>query len=315
MSQGPYWWPDPSQPDGLPYINRDGIRNPESDDNNFDKQRLSQMTEAVMSLTLAWFYTGEADYAKKASELIETWFLDPETAVNPNLKYAQSIPGITEGRGIGIIDTRKYIDIIDAVKLLETSTAWNERMTKRLQDWFSEYLNWLLTSENGKDERAKENNHGSWYDVQVSCYALFTGKTDLAREIISQSLTDRIAAQIDSLGRQKFELSRTNAFSYSVFNLEALNLLSRLAEMAGVDGWDKGPGSSGRIEVACNFLFSYIDRMDEWPYQQIKPIDWSRLIPLVNTAYKYKGLPEYELVLEQLFEKINSNDRLIITNI
>ena len=29
MSQGPYWWPNPDTPDGLPYINKDGIRNPE----------------------------------------------------------------------------------------------------------------------------------------------------------------------------------------------------------------------------------------------------------------------------------------------
>lgn len=29
MSMGPYWWPDPSKPDGLPYIRKDGLRNPE----------------------------------------------------------------------------------------------------------------------------------------------------------------------------------------------------------------------------------------------------------------------------------------------
>src|SRR5687767_1188678 len=29
MSQAPYWWPDPAKPDGLPYIRRDGERNPE----------------------------------------------------------------------------------------------------------------------------------------------------------------------------------------------------------------------------------------------------------------------------------------------
>ena len=31
MSQAPYWWPDPSKPDGLPYIRKDGQRNPEID--------------------------------------------------------------------------------------------------------------------------------------------------------------------------------------------------------------------------------------------------------------------------------------------
>ena len=29
MSQAPYWWPDPAAPNGLPYIRRDGERNPE----------------------------------------------------------------------------------------------------------------------------------------------------------------------------------------------------------------------------------------------------------------------------------------------
>lgn len=28
-SVGPYWWPDPSKPDGLPYIRKDGHKNPE----------------------------------------------------------------------------------------------------------------------------------------------------------------------------------------------------------------------------------------------------------------------------------------------
>ena len=29
MSQAPYFWPDPTKPNGLPYIRRDGERNPE----------------------------------------------------------------------------------------------------------------------------------------------------------------------------------------------------------------------------------------------------------------------------------------------
>ena len=29
VSQGPYWWPDPTKADGLPYIRKDGLVNPE----------------------------------------------------------------------------------------------------------------------------------------------------------------------------------------------------------------------------------------------------------------------------------------------
>ena len=38
MSQARYFWPDPAKPDGLPYINRDGISNPEL--NKLDRNRL-----------------------------------------------------------------------------------------------------------------------------------------------------------------------------------------------------------------------------------------------------------------------------------
>jgi hypothetical protein len=48
MSMGPYWWPDPEKPDGLPYIRRDGEVNPERD--NLDSPQLSKMINAVRTL-------------------------------------------------------------------------------------------------------------------------------------------------------------------------------------------------------------------------------------------------------------------------
>ena len=37
MSLGPYWWPDPKKPDGLPYIRHDGRVNPEARNNDTDR--------------------------------------------------------------------------------------------------------------------------------------------------------------------------------------------------------------------------------------------------------------------------------------
>ena len=51
MSMGPYWWPDPSKPDGLPYIRKDGQRNPELD--KLDRNKLGDMSKAVTTLGLA----------------------------------------------------------------------------------------------------------------------------------------------------------------------------------------------------------------------------------------------------------------------
>src|ERR1039458_4379832 len=47
MSVGPYWWPDPSKPDGLPYIRRDGVINPDRNNAATDSEELHKMFGSV----------------------------------------------------------------------------------------------------------------------------------------------------------------------------------------------------------------------------------------------------------------------------
>ena len=49
--------------------------------------------------------------------------------------------------------------------VLSKSKAWKTVDQKALNAWFDAYLDWLLTSESGKQEQAAKNNHGSHYDV------------------------------------------------------------------------------------------------------------------------------------------------------
>src|SRR3954451_3823856 len=72
MSLSPYWWPDPTKPDGKPYIRKDGQVNPERE--KTDQPTLDRMTEAVQNLSLAYSSTGDELYAKKSPELIRVWF-------------------------------------------------------------------------------------------------------------------------------------------------------------------------------------------------------------------------------------------------
>lgn len=82
MSQARYFWPDPAKPDGLPYINRDGISNPEL--SKLDRNRLGTTVSRITTLALAWYFSEEEKYARKATELIRVWFLDKDTRMNPN---------------------------------------------------------------------------------------------------------------------------------------------------------------------------------------------------------------------------------------
>ena len=118
-SNGDYWWPDPAKPDGLPYIQRDGQTNPE----NFNQHRLAvrQLRDAVAALAAAYKIKGEERYAEKAAELLRVFFLDPATRMNPHLNFAQAIPGVSSGRGIGIIDTLHLIEVPPAIEAMRKS--------------------------------------------------------------------------------------------------------------------------------------------------------------------------------------------------
>ncbi|MGC9355897.1 MAG: alginate lyase family protein, partial [Mariniphaga sp.] len=233
MSMGPYWWPDPEKPDGLPYIRRDGEVNPERD--KLDSAQKNKMINAVRSLSLAWFFTEKEEYAEKAAELLRVWFLDPETLMNPHLNYSQAIPGRTDGRFIGIIDGRSFAILVDAISLLETSGALTEDERAVLRNWFEEYFIWLTTSEFGKEEDNYKNNHSVAYDVQACGIAYFLGKDDYVRKKVGEVPQRRIDPMIEEDGRQPHELIRTKAFGYSVSNLRNFFDTGELGLRVGVD--------------------------------------------------------------------------------
>jgi hypothetical protein len=145
-SMGPYWWPDPEKSDGLPYIRRDGEINPEYYDYK-DKEDLGKLMVALTALAEGYFFTANEQFAAHAVHLIRTWFLDPETMMNPNLNFAQRIPGRTEGRGIGIIDTRRFGELPDILIMLSTSAHWTEQDDKAMKSWLTAYLDWLVNSD------------------------------------------------------------------------------------------------------------------------------------------------------------------------
>ncbi len=280
VSMGPYWWPDSTKPNGLPYIRRDGERNPEIR-TGYDAPRLAALTGAVSTLALAYYFTGDERYADRAALLLRVWFLDPATRMNPHLRYGQRIPGVTEGRAAGIIETRSFVGLVDAMGMLERSPSWKDADAQGMRAWMSAYLQWLRASDIGKAEQSARNNHGTWYDAQVTALALFTGDTALARSTLEASKTRRIGAQVTRDGREPFELVRTRSLSYSAMNLEGLCRLAELGRQVGVDLWSyEARGGGGSIRKALDYLAPYADTVLKWPGQEITPTepDWAVLL-------------------------------------
>lgn len=270
LSQARYTWRNPNTPDGLPYIHRDGITNPEIE--KLDRIPLGKMSDAVKMLSLAYYFSGNAAYAQKAVDFLKTWFIDSETRMNPNFNYAQIVPGENgnKGRSYGILDGDSFVEILDAVCLLNASGMLPDKDMGKLKKWFAELLQWMLTSELGKEESNATNNHGTIFDKQVIAYALFSGKLDIAETTIRNFYEKRIKSQIEADGTQPHELWRTLAFGYSVYNLHQMIDVMLMAENYGID-------FIGHNEIACalHFLDKYIGNRPAWEgkYQQISQWD------------------------------------------
>ncbi len=298
MSLGPYWWPDPSKPNGLPYIRRDGERNPEIK-NIPDDTEYNDMLEDSEALALAFFFTRDEKYAKHGATILRTWFLDPKTRMNPNLNFGQGIPGISPGRGIGMIETRAMYRAIDAAILLQSSPSWPASDHVALKNWFREFLKWSIESPLGKDESDERNNHGTFYDVQVVTYAIFTDQIDLAKKQLGVTQS-RIASQVETDGSQPHELARTLSWGYVNMNAYGFTILARLGESAGVDLWHHRTKDGRGVREVLEWIVPYAAGEKEWTFKQIKPRAYDLTIPLLEiAALKYKK-PEYSAIAANL---------------
>jgi len=284
MSLAPYYWPDPAKADGLPYIRKDGETNPEVKEYK-DKDNMPKLCETVQTLGLAYYFSGENKYAEHASTLLRVWFLDKATRMNPNLNYSQAMKGSNEGRGAGIIDSRHFIKVVDAIGLIQSSKYWTTTDQQRMQQWFSDFLNWMQTSKNGIDEMNVKNNHGDWYDAQRLALALFIGNKELAKKIIG-SAEARLDKQMDDAGNFPLEMERTTSLHYTGFAIEAFFNVAQMAEHAGIDMWNYVSPSGKSLKKAFAVYYPYIAKEKTWTGPQIKDFDFEEGYPLMIAAAK-----------------------------
>jgi hypothetical protein len=313
MTQAPYWWPDPAKADGLPYIRRDGERNPELD-RLPDHGAMDKMIAAVSTLALTAYLGGDGRYGAKAADLLRAWFIAPETRMNPSLTYAQFIPGINTGRGIGLIETRGLARLVDAIGLIDSVGALTAPDKTALRDWFVKFGAWMRESPFGIDESNAKNNHGTYYDLQVAAFALFVDRPAIARRVIEGARAKRLDVQVEPDGRQPLELARTRSFSYSVMNVDGLTQLAAIGERVGVDLWGyarkeaKGPA----IRDALLYLAPFALGDAKWPHQQIGNLDLQSLFPVLRRAAPHYRDAEFRRVVDRLPQP-SATDRAVLT--
>ncbi len=293
-STAPYFWPDPAKPDGKPYLRHDGKINPESRTAASDIERAQFMSRTAGVLAAAYEATRDENYAAHAALFLRTWFLAPATRMNPHLNFGQGVPGLNDGRQIGIIEGTTIVSALEQGRRLAGSASWPAADQIALMQWTADFLDWYLTSPFGIKEGNAGNNHGTHYDVQVMRMGLMLERRDFVRQVAETAKKKRIAAQIEPDGRQPLELARATSFSYSSMNLRGMVNLAQLAEQVGVDLWRYESADGRSIRKAIDFLLPYVqDPAKKWPYEQIKDSDRSGLAPILRQAAAVYHEPRY----------------------
>lgn len=279
-SEGDYWWPDPAKPGG-PYIRRDGRSNPDKFDGHRDA--LIRFGRIVPMLAAAWEVTGETRYAAAAIRHLRAWFVDPASAMNPNLQHAQAIIGVNTGRAIGVIDTLQIVEVARAASLFARRNAPGYAAIRtEVERWFARYLDWLTTSSFGTEERDEKNNHGTCWLLQAAAFAAVAGRKDMLDFARDRLKTVIIPGQIAPDGRQPLELARTKPYAYCLFNLDVLAASAWLLSKAEGEliGWRTADGRS--IGQAIAFMAPYIADKSKWPYA--KDIEYFDGFPVRHPA-------------------------------
>lgn len=302
MSIGPYWWPNPNTENGLPYIRKDGEINPETRNNFTDYVEKNNFISAIKILTRIYYHSNEKEYADKGIQLIKAWFLEDETKMNPNVNYGQYVPGRSDGRCFGILETRGFVAVLKFLELTKDTNELDKNTEEGMIKWFTEFASWLQNSKLGKEEATRENNHAVHYDTQLLNILLYLNRVEEVKEYLSTITKARIFQQIEPDGSQPKELARTKSYSYTVMNLSGFLELAELGQKVGVNLWEVESKDGRSIKKAYQYMLPYLTQEKEWEYQQIvdKTDDEEKLIANLKRIRKVFEDDVFDVTIEFL---------------
>lgn len=265
-----YYWADSLHPDN--FIKKDGYRNPTY--KNYDFTRLTEMAKRCKYLSVAYYLTGKKEYYDAFKRQILAWFVDKDTYMYPNFRYATMLPnGIKfEGTASGLIEAYTFIDVLESLRLIDMVKPIDNVTKKELKEWFRQFVA-NVECDYGELLGKLKNNIGLAWDVTLMNMYLFIGESAQAKELANQFAEKWLYKHIISDGRQPLELKRASAFGYSVYNLTHIIDFCFLSRYWEMDFYQK---HRQRIDKAFDFLEQFRNDTTSFPYSQVS--SWGKCL-------------------------------------
>jgi hypothetical protein len=262
-----FYHADPNSVTGFPYIRIDGNRNPlaaTTSDNKF----LSKFYSLFFPCSILYHLTKSENYAIKAIESLQTFFINDNTKMNPGLTYSGIVIGDSMEdlriRG-AVIDTNNLSLLPDFIELIKSSENWTTEVNDSMVSWFDSLSDWFKTNPRGILQSGYSHNIKTSYVKQLCSYLCACGKEVEARTYLENNVRALLSAQIDSDGKQVLEMDRVKNRHYSNFNLGMLVELATMSNSLGINIWNyEDTDGRGSIKKAMKYLCYYYLHPEEW---------------------------------------------------
>lgn len=138
-----------------PYITKDGKVNPDVRTLK-GPASINAVSQYALYGSIAYAAKAESKYSQGVANAIDTFFLNPDSKMNPNMNYGQVVrgpgPDGQKGTFTGILDLRGVVKIVNSIFVLKSgaSADWTNARDQAMHNWFMEYIMWLEESDIGK---------------------------------------------------------------------------------------------------------------------------------------------------------------------
>jgi hypothetical protein len=268
FSQSDYWWPNPDTENNLPWVRHDGETNPDNYDNH--RVLVRRMRKVVCAEAAAYKLTGDEKYAEQAVKFLKAWFITPSSHMEPTLYYSQVVLGLYDngGRCGGIIDTLHFVELPLAIKVLEKSPALEAETLSALRKWFSDYLDFMMDSDLGKQEFNQTNNHGVAWVAQAALYAQVAQRPEVTEICRKRFKEDFLVNQMADNGTFPRELARTKPYNYSLFIMDLLSILAYQLSTPEENLFEYKTPKGKSLQTGLDFIYPVTKDKSYWPYEK-----------------------------------------------
>jgi hypothetical protein len=223
-------------------VHIDGVTSPASlrgapESLGYDKFSLADFLAIVPTLTVWGRTEGGAESLQAARNWLLAWTADPQTRMNPDVRFAQWRPDRPSvANSVGVVDVRDAWMLPPLIHMLFTQGALSRTEHDAALKWCEMLGHNLLSGEQGTGAYFRSNNIGAWAHLLLVSTCMFLGHYARASSLYRE-VTLRLYQATDADGRQPREIVRQTPLHYMLFNLTAWTVLANHLRHYSCDIW------------------------------------------------------------------------------